>query len=259
MLRACDRVDFRSEGSLRLAPASEQRCADHWATAARANPALFDGPIVLATALGWDGARCSIGYVASSYSKYVWTRNVGARAGPHVGALYASVLAITADGYLLTGRMSAHTSTPGRIQLPGGNIEPHPAGLTEPVARATAAQELAEETGVALDATALALTHVIRSEDSADVGVLYATTLVSTLSEVEQRFLAHTSGGGNEFDQLVAFTRGRGAAREAPGPSVDYLAAVIAEAFASGPDSLDYVKISGAAGDAVVTVGVDVR
>lgn len=256
MLRACDHVDFRREGSLRLAPASEQHCADHWAAATRANPALFDGPIVLATGLDWDGDRCAIGYVASSYSKYVWMRNDDARAAPRVGALYASVLAITADGYLLTGRMSANTSTPGRIQLPGGNIEPHPAGLTEAVARTTAAQELAEETGVALDSTALTLTHVIRS---ADVGVLYATTLASTLSEVEQLFLAHTRGGGNEFDQLVAFTRGRGAAREAPGPYVDYLAAVIAEAFALRPESLDYVETSGATGNAVVTVGVDVR
>jgi 8-oxo-dGTP pyrophosphatase MutT (NUDIX family) len=259
MLRACDRVDFRREGSLRLAPVSEQHCADHWAAAARANPALFDGPIVLATGVGWDGGRCSIGYVASSYSKYVWMRDVGARADPRVGAFYTSILAITADGYLLTGRMSANTSTPGRIQLPGGNLEPHAAGLTEAVARATAAQELAEETGRALDATALALTHVICSEDSADVGVLYATTLASTLREVEQRFLAHTRGGGNEFDQLVAFARGRGAACEAPGPSVDYLAAVIAEAFACRPERLDYVDTSGAAGDAVVTVGVDVR
>jgi 8-oxo-dGTP pyrophosphatase MutT (NUDIX family) len=259
MLRVCDSVDFRSEGSLRLAHDSEQRCAECWAAATRANPALFDGPIVLATTLGWDGARCSIRYVASSYSKYVWMRKVGAMVEPRVGSLYVSALAITADGYLLTGRMSASTSTPGRIQLPGGNIEPDPAGLTEPMARASAAEELAEETGLVVDATALALTHAICSEDSADVGVLYTTTLASTLREVEQRFLAHSRGKDNEFDQLVAFTRARGTPREAPGPCVDYLPAVITEAFALEPESLEYVETSGSAGDTVVTVGVNVR
>jgi 8-oxo-dGTP pyrophosphatase MutT (NUDIX family) len=259
MLRACDRVQFRSEGDLRLEPASEQRCADQWAAAARANPALFDGPIVLATGLDWDDGRCSIRYVESSYSKYVWMREVRTTEEPRVGSLYVSVLAVTADGYLLTGRMAPDTSTPGRIQLPGGNLEPNAAGLSEAVARETAARELEEETGVALDAKSLVLTHVICSEESADVGVLYATTLARTLSEVEQEFLAHIRGESNEFDQLVAFVPGRGVARGAPGPFVDYLPAVIAETFGLRAESLSYVGDPGAAGEAVVTVGVEAR
>jgi 8-oxo-dGTP pyrophosphatase MutT (NUDIX family) len=244
---------------MRFTPTSERRCAEHWTAAVGANPALFDGPIVLATGLGWTDERCSIRYVTSSYSKYFWISNVDAMVDPRAGSLYASVLAMTADGYLLTGRMSAETSTPGRIQLPGGNIEPRAAGLTEAVSRATAAQELAEETGIAIDATALTLTHVISSEDSADVGVLYSTKLASTLSEVKRQFLAHTRAGNNEFNQLVAFIRGRGSACEAPGPYVDYLPAVIAEAFALRLDGLMYVEASGAMGDGVITVGVDVR
>ena len=60
--------------------------------------------------------------------------------------------------------------------------------------------------------------------------------------------LAHTSGGGGDFDQLARGHAGPGGSTRCT-RCVDYLAAVIAEAFALGPDSLDYVEISGAAGD----------
>lgn len=256
---ACNELAFRRVGTLRLSALAERDCAAHWAVRTRRNPALFDGPITLATGTPeWEGTRCAVSYVESHFSTYVWTRdrNAGMKLG--VGSLYASVVPTTADGYVLTGRMAARTSTPARIQLPGGNVEPVDSGLTEPAVRATAVRELAEETGIVLSPTVLTLTHVIAADDSPDLGVLYAASLPTTLQEVEQLFVAHTENVYNEFDRLIAFRVWPGAHRAPPEPSVHYLDSVIAAALGLRPGALSYVETEPLS-DAVATFGVDAR
>jgi 8-oxo-dGTP pyrophosphatase MutT (NUDIX family) len=64
--------------------------------------------------------------------------------------VFVCVLQPASDDRLLVGQMSASTSSPGLIQLPGGKLEPSPPGeeLTIETLRRHASTELAEETGI---------------------------------------------------------------------------------------------------------------
>jgi 8-oxo-dGTP pyrophosphatase MutT (NUDIX family) len=70
-----------------------------------------------------------------------------------LSSVFVCVLQPASDGRLLVGQRSASTSSPGLIQLPGGNLEPSPPGeeLTLDTLRRHASTELAEETGVVAD------------------------------------------------------------------------------------------------------------
>ena len=119
-LRVADSVLFREVSPVVL---SSDRIAARdrfWRKACRANPALYDGHILLVSAFEWSADTCEISFFESSFSYFLWARN--ACLDENCRALFAAVVAITTDGALLAGRMSRSTSTPYRIQLPGGNI-----------------------------------------------------------------------------------------------------------------------------------------
>jgi 8-oxo-dGTP pyrophosphatase MutT (NUDIX family) len=220
---------FREVPAQQLTRDDERERARFWSRARSDNPALFDGPLLLAADATWEGEICELAYCMGRFSHYLWRREL---AEPQLGdarALYVSVMAITADGYLVAGRMAGTTSTPGRIQLPGGNLEADSRDgiVTSDTARRMAAQELAEETGIKLAPSDLRLTHVKTGGDRGDVGVFFSVNLSETLSAASANFLAHSDalrsdGGFVELAELVALWPQTSSAPSCTPATVDY-------------------------------------
>ncbi|MEO7194979.1 MAG: NUDIX hydrolase [Pseudonocardiaceae bacterium] len=224
-----------------------------WKARASANPRLFDGPILAARSVDWDGARCTVRWSRASYAQYLW------RYGPEevvqcrfARALFVSVLAQTADGQVLLGRMAPDTSTPGRVQLPGGNVRPPDEGapLTAHAVREHAVRELAEETGVELAPSAASLWAVKDLGAFGDVGIMLRADVPAAglAHQTFQRHLQGLAAAGQtpEFTCLLSVRRSDGPLRgqvahpglpllEALSPHVDYLPAVLHASLGVGP------------------------
>ncbi|MET8676067.1 NUDIX domain-containing protein [Streptomyces sp. NPDC004647] len=177
-----------------------------WDEAVQANPSLFDGPAVACAGLDWDGPHSlAVTWARVTYRHYALRRVPGATSLP---SLFVCALQPTDDGRLLVGRMSSSTAAPGRLQLPGGSVEPprHDEPLDVAVLRSHAARELVEETGVDTPPEDLTLWLVTRGENG-NIGFLFRAP--SRPAELlEQRFAALVSseralGREPEFDQMA--------------------------------------------------------
>lgn len=142
-----------------------------WNAAVRDNPTLFDGPVVLCTALRELGSCLGVEWSRATY-RYRTVRQISG--APALSSVFVCVVQPTTDGRLLVGRMSTSTSRPGKVQFPGGNLEPAPADakLTIGALQLHAAVELAEETGIEADPDDLTLWVVARTSDS-NVGFFF--------------------------------------------------------------------------------------
>ncbi|MBS2533296.1 NUDIX hydrolase [Catenulispora sp. NF23] len=165
--------------------------ATHWNQASEANPHLFDGPIIAVRGISWHQESCRIRWSIDSYASYLWryaTDNVDNAS--FARALFASVVVLTTTGQLVLGSMAASTAVPGRVQLPGGNVEQPPSGgpLSLDSVSADAVRELWEETGLRLPADGVTLWAVKDSGAFGDVGLLYRATGVTT-AQVREAFL----------------------------------------------------------------------
>ena len=116
----------------------------------RQNPSVFDGPVVLCSDLRQRSPGLEVSWCRASY-RYRTVRQIPG--APALSSVFVCVLQPTSDGHLLVGQMSASTSSPGMIQLPGGNLEPPAPGeeLILASLRRHASTELAEETGIVAD------------------------------------------------------------------------------------------------------------
>ncbi|MEU0845706.1 NUDIX hydrolase [Streptomyces sp. NPDC005962] len=121
-----------------------------WEEMTTVNPALFDGPVVVCTAVEWtDPQTMVLSWCRATYRLLVLRLDPD-HAVP-APSLFVSVAQPTTDGRLLVGRMAASTVSSGRWQLPGGTIEPPTdgdGGLDADALARHAARELAEEIGL---------------------------------------------------------------------------------------------------------------
>jgi 8-oxo-dGTP pyrophosphatase MutT (NUDIX family) len=106
---------------------------------------------------------------------------------PALSSVFVCVLQPALDGRLLVGQMSASTSSPGLIQLPGGNLEPSPPGeeLTLDALRRHASTELAEETGIVADPDDLTPWVAARTSNG-NVGFFFLAPSLATEFILEQ-------------------------------------------------------------------------
>ncbi|MEU6483120.1 NUDIX hydrolase [Streptomyces sp. NPDC046887] len=204
-----------------------------WETAVRANPSLFDGPVVACGGLRWAGPRAlRLSWVRVTYRHYALRRVPGASA---LSSLFVNVVQPTPDGRVVAARMSPSTAAPGRWQLPGGSVEPPQAGraLDESALAGQAARELAEELGIVAAATDLRLWGVTRGENGS-VGLTY---LAPALPEAALRAGFTTAGEADrvqgrapELDN-VALVRSPDELAGLAGPHADYLAPLVRRHF----------------------------
>lgn len=209
-----------------------------WAEAVRANPNLFDGPVVVCAGLDREGPDdLVLTWAATTYRHRALRRVPGATSW--LPSLFVAVVQPVADGRLLVGRMSAATAVPGQWQLPGGSVEPPEGGgpLDEAALRENAARELVEETGVDTppgDLTRWLVTRGVRGS----IGVLFLAP-VRSVELLDARFTAVTAaetarGVVPELDRIALVDPASGT-RALPGPAVDYLAPVLRRYAARAP------------------------
>ncbi|MGW7199534.1 NUDIX hydrolase [Streptomyces chryseus] len=143
-----ERLQFAQVEEPPLSPSDEASRDRVWGKAKKANPALFDGPVVACSGLEWTGpCTVRLSWVRVTYRHYALRYVPGATALP---SLFVNVVQPTDDGRVLAVRMAPSTAAPGRWQLPGGSVEPPQAGgvLDESAVVRQAARELVEELGI---------------------------------------------------------------------------------------------------------------
>jgi 8-oxo-dGTP pyrophosphatase MutT (NUDIX family) len=102
--------------------AEREAIAENWQREIEANPALFNGQMLLQKRVGLDAdGLVSEGHVIS-YSTFLWWRKqTERRGGIHV---YAYPVLETSDGALVAIRMGAHTANAGTVYFACGSLEP---------------------------------------------------------------------------------------------------------------------------------------
>jgi 8-oxo-dGTP pyrophosphatase MutT (NUDIX family) len=138
---------------------ASSRAADiaaHWQRRLAANPALFNGPVLLLRAAGItiaaDGRRVFSGtFFPTDYRAFLAFRDFGFP-DPQVRNGFAMAALRTCDGAFLVGEMAGHTAIAGQVQFPAGTPDPKDIRRGRGGAfvdlEASALRELAEETGL---------------------------------------------------------------------------------------------------------------
>lgn len=141
-------------GRWRFEAENEARIARHWAAARAANPALFNGRVLMMTRWSLGDGTLSGEFVKADFASLLAWRDWGF---PDRSVLncFGSAAILSGDGALIYGEMASHTANAGRIYPPGGSLEPGDVTAGGAVdLRGSIARELAEETGLdAGDAT----------------------------------------------------------------------------------------------------------
>jgi 8-oxo-dGTP pyrophosphatase MutT (NUDIX family) len=213
-------------------PAYKSAVAEHWQAASERNPRLFNGPVVAPLDVSATDQQCTVSWYHSDFAHYLFSRHDTNH--PGVGTVFVSLAVPTTDGRLVAGKMAAHTATPGVIQLPGGGVPADRSrlDLDQSDLAAVAAQEAAEELGLAIDPADLQVCGVIVRRNPIEVGVVFAATPRSW-DHIQAMFTARQhadrcAGVPSELDSLLALTStGLDHLNPEAGRIIDYLPATI--------------------------------
>lgn len=125
----------------------------HWAQRKAANPALYDGPVLLAhrverRAESDGSATLRVEFFHTRFSRFLAWRDFGFPED-EVRNCFSMPALRSVDGAFLLGEMAAHHSAPGAIYFPAGTPDPSDIrdGLVD--LEDNLLRELREETGVA--------------------------------------------------------------------------------------------------------------
>jgi 8-oxo-dGTP pyrophosphatase MutT (NUDIX family) len=213
-----------------LSPEEEAARDRVWDKAVRANPDLFDGPVVACADMSWDQNNLILSWARVTYRHYALRRVPGNTSW--LPSLFVNAVQPTHDGRVMVGRMSPSTAAPGRWQLPGGSAEPPVDGgvLEEAALRGHAAKELQEEIGASPHSEGLRLWAVSRGENRS-VGLIYLAP-PRPAAELRECFGAAAAseralGRVPELDR-IAFVSAAAELTDLEGPHADYLAPVVA-------------------------------
>jgi 8-oxo-dGTP pyrophosphatase MutT (NUDIX family) len=207
----------RAELSVEDAPhpyetANSRAIDENWRREQTANPALFDGRILLFSRLVWrDGLLSGICH-AARYASFMHWRQERAPEAEH---LFAHAMPVSRDGALIAIRMGGHTVNAGRIYFAAGSFEPEDVREGAIDVALNMRREVAEETGLDLASCACDETYHAYSHERATV-------------IVRRYFLAETA------DAIAARIRAFVAAD--PAPEVE--APVVIRAASDLPDGL---------------------
>ena len=172
-------------------------------------PSLFNGPVAACRQceLSPSGA-IRIAWYETDYAHYLQRVAVSPITTP-ARAIFCSVALRAASGALLVGRMAGNTSSPGRLQLPGGNVTVGRTGLLSAESCAEeACREFREEIGIDLRPDQLTLWRVKVGGRSDDVGIIFLCEPGRSEHEIRVAFDLHVkavreAGMSSEFEDLL--------------------------------------------------------
>lgn len=122
---------------------------ENWLAEKAANPALFDGTMVLLSSLSYDGTNLEGRCHAIRFATFLhWRRHRSTGGAEHA---FAHAMLVASDNALVAIRMGQHTANPGRVYFAAGSFEPmdFPDGTAD--LHFNMAREVTEETGVSID------------------------------------------------------------------------------------------------------------
>lgn len=139
----------------------------NWQAESAANPAFFDGRIVLLSQLSYrEGRLVGVCHPIRFATFLYWRRERNAAGAAHS---FAYAVLVARDGALVAIRMGSHTANPGQVYFAAGSFEPEdfPDGRVD-IDR-NMRREVGEETGIDLAAARREETAHICSIDNSTV------------------------------------------------------------------------------------------
>lgn len=190
---------------------ARERIDAEWRIRVEANPRLFDGDVMLATRLGFDGGRLSaslrpIRYAGLLHFLGLPEEEARALSWRHV---YCWAAVISADGKAIMGRMAGHTANAGRIFFPSGSLES--ADFKNGIADVDGnmARELSEETGLDLS-LGTPDPHYLLYRGARTAAIMRVYRFGQNAAELTAAARSHIAGGSeDELETVLAFAPGQ--------------------------------------------------
>jgi len=190
-------------------PGVRASLAAWWKQFSTDKPSLFNGPVAACRHCELSpSGEIRIAWYKTDYAHYLQRVAVSPITTP-ARAIFCSVALRAASGSLLVGRMAGNTSSPNRLQLPGGNVTVGRTGLLSAESCAEeACREFQEEIGIALLPDELSLWRVKAGGQFDDVGVIFKCEPGRSEREIREAFDLHVqtvrrAGMSSEFEELL--------------------------------------------------------
>lgn len=120
----------------------------NWAAEQAANPALYDGSMVLFSSLRiGTGEMVGAGHIVPYSTFLFWRRQAEPDCGYH---LFAFPVVLSADGAMIAVEMGAHTANAGRVYCPAGSLDGSDIVDGKVDVDGNMRREVLEETGLSL-------------------------------------------------------------------------------------------------------------
>lgn len=226
-----DAVDVRLDPSPHPFEAENAGAIEaHWRIEQAANPALFDGRMVLLSELrhveGRLAGRChEVRFATMLY----WRKNKT----PDVEHCFAHAALISSDNALLAIRMGCHTANPGRVYFAAGSFEPQDFVNRGVNVYSNMQREVAEETGLDLAMFSADSCYYFYSRDGSTV-LIQRFWMDLMADEAAERVRAHVAAGEKpEIEGPVVIRE----ATNLPDGVMPHMTAIIEWHFADGAPS----------------------
>jgi hypothetical protein len=169
----------------------EAAIAATWQREFAANPNLFDGELLLFSALAVENGSLVGRAHTVRYSTFLHWRSL--RPVPGAEHLYAHAMLVSSDGILIAARMAGTTVNAGQAYFASGSFEPVDAagGLLDP--HANMRREVLEETGLDIDGARREAGFQFLSMPTGNV-IARRYWLDDTAAGVARRIEAHIQG-----------------------------------------------------------------
>lgn len=151
VVAAVDAIDVRlSDEPHPFEIVNAEAIAANWEREAAANPALFNGTMVLLSRLSLrEGKLAGLCHAVRYATMLYWRKNRGVDGIEHVFAFPALV---SSDNALVAIRMGQHTANPGKVYFAAGSFEPSDFVDGRADADGNMTREVGEETGIDISA-----------------------------------------------------------------------------------------------------------
>lgn len=146
---------------------NEAAIAANWLEEKAANPALFDGEVILLSELAYrDGGLVGTCHMSRFSSFLYWRKNRDKSAAEHA---FAHAAVVSSDNALVAIRMGPQTANAGRVYFAAGSFEPADFRDGQVDIPSNMRREVGEETGIDLDAASRVDGYHLFSENGATV------------------------------------------------------------------------------------------
>lgn len=196
-------VDLRvAEGPHPYFVAEQDKIAENWAQEISANPALYDGRMMLSRAVQIrDGVISGETHIVPFSTFLLWRKTRPVTLAIH---LFALPVIVSSDGAVIAVRMGKHTANPGRVYCAAGSLDPEDIrdGICD--MDGNMAREVLEETGLALsDADSVSGFHALH--DRGVITVFRSYGFSATAADLIERIAGHIAQDPQpEIDEALA-------------------------------------------------------